>query len=163
MATPAHQLSRFQLPARIRASKPGSEMLKQRLPVVDRIAELPGIEVVEYDGDTLPRQTNVYLHGVCARRSIRNPRSLLLCDVGVGGIAVCGLDNWAKHQVVMRGWGRLVNDRVLLHLPRDDNEIEICWSILRQAYSSLFDPSACSPANKRSTWDMPKYSRTTLQ
>lgn len=164
MATPAHQLPRFQLPARIRAHKTGSEELPAWQALVDRVTNLPGTETTERDNDTLTRQIVVYLHGAPARRTIRNPRPVLLCNLSDDGIAIYGLDNWAKHQVVMRGWGKLINDRVQLFLPRDDDELEICWRILRTAHDSLFDPATSIPATgNRSGWDMPQFSRTTLQ
>ena len=164
MATSAHQLPRFQLPARIRANKTAPEDLAARLALADRIADIPGVDAVECGDDTVPRQVAIYLREATARRTIRVPRPLLLCRLGTDGIVVHGLDNWAKHQVVMRGWGRLLYDRVLLFLPRDDNEVETCWSIIRQAYDSLFDPSAShSGTRNTSAWDMPKFSRTSLQ
>jgi hypothetical protein len=164
MATSALQLPRFQLPARIRAHKTGSEVLPARQALLDRVAKLPGIETTECTDDTLRLQIVIYLHGATARRTIRNPRPFMLCNLSDDGIAIYGLDNWAKHQVVMRGWGKLINDRVQLFLPRDDDELEICWSILRLAYDLLFDAPASRPATgNRSSWDMPQFSRTTLQ
>jgi len=169
MATPANQLPRFQLPARIRANKTAPDELPTRQALAERIARLPGIEAVDCGDDTLPCQVAMYLHGAAARRTIRASRPQLLCRLGADGIVVHGLDNWAKHQVVMRGWGRLRNDRVLLFLPRDDSELGICWNIVRQAYDSFFNPPACFDQNARpgtrnaSSRDMPRFSRTTLQ
>ncbi len=134
------------------------------LALVARIGRLAGVEVVESGGDTLPRQVTAYLQEQPSRRTIGNPRTVLFCRMNSDGIAVHGLDNWARHQVVMRGWGKLLSNRALLFLPRDDTELETCWSILQQAYESLTDPSAnalgrCNAPNR----EMPKYSRTTLQ
>lgn len=135
-----------------------------RQALVDRITSLPGIAATECDNDTLTRQLVIYLHGAPARRTIRNPRPFRLCDLGDDGIAVYGLDNWAKHQVVMRGWGKLIYDRVQLFVPRDDDELEICWNIIHQAYDSRFGATASEPAtDNKSIRELPRFSRTTLQ
>ena len=164
MATPANHVPRFQLPARIRIGKPASEELSSRLALADRIADLAGVEAVECGENTLPRQIAIYVHRTTAGRTILGPRAVLLCRLSADGIVVHGLDNWAKHQVVMRAWGRLLNERVSLFLPRDEDELETCWSIVRQAYDQVFDPSASCPGTRsESSRDMPKFSRTTLQ
>lgn len=164
MATPAHELPRFQLPARIRAGRAAPQGLPESLDLTDRIAGLPGVEVVACRDATSPCRASAYLHEHADIRTLTNPRSLLLCRVDADGIAVYGLDNWARHQVVMRGWGRLLCNRVMLFLPRDYSELETCWSIIRQAYNALTDMSAkTSKRGNAATWLMPKYSRTTLQ
>lgn len=164
MATSAHQLPRFTLPARIRAQKAESEKLEALRTLTDRVTGLPGIEAVACDNDTATPRLAVYFHGARAGRTLRNSYASLLCNLGSDGIGIYGLDGWAKHQVVMRGWGKLIGDRAQLFLPRDDEELEICWSILRRAYDSLFDATASKPATgRRSSWDLPQFSRTTLQ
>jgi len=164
MATPVNQLPRFQLPARIRLCNMAPEGLQAGRILADRIAKLPGVEAVEYGEDTLPRQMVAYLHENAARRTIGNPRALLLCRLDTDGITVHGLDNWARHQVLVRGWGKLFMDGVLLFQPRNDDELDTCWNIVRQAYDALSDPLASKPRSGNGfVWDMPKFSRTTLQ
>lgn len=141
-----------------------AEGLQASLMLADRIADLPGVEVTECDGDAVPRQINVLFRDESPRRTIREPRPRRLCRLSAEGIAIFGLDNWAKHQVTLRGWGKLLHDHVLVFLPRDDDELETCWSILRQAYDSISQPSACNPVNGyASVWNLPRFSRTTLQ
>lgn len=132
--------------------------------LADTISSLPGVVIVDRRGDTLPCQASAYLHEHPDRRTLGNPRSVLLCRIDIDGITINGLNNWEKHQVVMRGWGKLRGGRVLLHLPRDDGEFETCCSIIQQAYEALADPSAnTGRRSNASAWEMPKYSRTTLQ
>lgn len=164
MVTAPHTLRRFQLPSRIRAKATAAEALPSRLMLVDRISELPGVEAVECDGDILPRRINVYFRDATAGRTVRDPERRLLCRLSANGIAVFGLDDWAKHQVIMRGWGKLLHDRVLVFLPRDESELDICWSILRQAYDSVFNRSVQKIGNGYpGTHRLPSFSRTTLQ
>ena len=164
MATTAHPLPRFQLPARIRigSSAPQGVPMKQEL--TDRIARLPGVKMIHRSSDTPQSQAYAYLCEQPMRRALGNPRSVLLCRIGSDGIAIHGLDNWARHQVVMRGWGKLLDTRVVLYLPRDHREAETCWSIILQAHTALTDPSAnVARRASASAGRMPSFSRTTLQ
>ena len=164
MSTSAHLLPRFTLPARIRAHKAAAEEREALQALIDRVTALAGVETTECDNDALTRRIAVYFRGARARPALRNPYSSLFCYFDSDGIGVYGLDRWAKHQVVMRGWGRLIGARAQLYLPRDDEELEICWSILRLAYDSLFDATASRAATgRRSSWELPQFSRTTLQ
>ncbi|MDH3546894.1 MAG: hypothetical protein OEN22_07325, partial [Gammaproteobacteria bacterium] len=88
----------------------------------------------------------------------------LFCSLNRDGVVVTGLDRWARHKVISRGWGKLDFDRVFVFLPRDGRELDIVWKILQRAYHNLFSRSARLPeAHIVSTWDWPKFSRTTLQ
>lgn len=164
MVTAPDTPRRFQLPARIRANATAAEALPSRLLLADRISELPGVEAVECDGDILPRRINIYVRDATAGRTGRNPERGLLCRLSANGISIFGLDDWAKHQVIMRGWGKLLQDRVLVFLPRNESELDICWRILRQAYDSVFHRSAGLPGNGYPVAQrLPGFSRTTLQ
>jgi hypothetical protein len=80
------------------------------------------------------------------------------------GIEIFRLDRWTKHQVISRGWGKLTARDVLVFLPRTNRELETVWKIVQRAYDNLFDPSASAiGAQLVSIWDLPKFSRTTLQ
>lgn len=132
--------------------------------MADRIADLPGIVTAESTTDTVPREVRIYLPTPIHRRSIRSHYGALLCAISSDGVVIHGLSRAQRHQVLSRGWGRLVSDAVLLFLPRNDAELEICWSLLRSAYDRLHDPSATHQGAVRvSIWDLPSFSRTTLQ
>ncbi len=161
MVTAPDTSRRFQLPSRIRANATAAGALPSRLLLAERISELPGVEAVEYDGDILPRRIDIYFRDAS---TVHEPQRRLLCRLSANGIAIFGLDDWAKHQVVMRGWGKLLRDRVLVYLPRDESEADICWSILRQAHDAIFHRSVQKPGNSHpSTRSLPSFSRTTLQ
>lgn len=88
-----------------------------------------------------------------------------ICSVGGDTISVWGLDPVSRHQVLSRGWGKLGRQEVLLFLPRDEEELEICWSILSYAYLTAAHADSRPPFARMSPWssDLPRFSRTTLQ
>lgn len=164
MATTARNVCRFSLPARIRTGKAYSNEFATKLALIDRIADLRGIETVEHNGDAVPSHVDVYLarHSTVPDRKKLSPP--LLCSLNSKDLTIKGLDDWARHQVVSNGWGKLISKAVLVFLPRDDYELEVCWSIVQRAYDNQFDSSAPEPGTQLvSTWDWPKFSRTTLQ
>ncbi len=98
--------------------------------------------------------------------SVRKQRPLLLlCRIGQTTITVYGLDNRDRYHLLSRGWGRLGDSCVELLLPRDDEELEICWRVVKFAYDRLIDVAA-NAAPVRTTVSaatLPKFSRTSLQ
>lgn len=164
MATTVHKPARFELTQRIRTDRKFSRDLETKLALIDRIAGLPGIETVERRDDAVPCQIDVYLKRDSTRSLRERQAAPLFCSLSRDGIAICGLDLWARHQVLSRGWGKLNFDEVLVFLPRNSRELDTVWKVVRRAYDNLFDPSARVPgAHMVSTWDWPKFSRTTLQ
>ena len=163
MASTTQYVKRFGLPARIRTGKAYTNEFAAKMALIDRIADLHGIETVEYNSDAVPSQVDVYLALHPAGRARKSLSPPLLCSLNSKGLMVNGLDDWARHQVVSNGWGKLTFDLALVFLPRDDNELEVCWSIVQRAYDNLFVPSAEEPGTQiLSTWDWPKFSRTNL-
>ena len=164
MPASLYKPGRFELPPRIRAEKKPSDKLATRTALIDRIADLRGIETVQRRDNTVPCQVDVYL---CQDSKVRRRGSELtplFCSLNCDGVAVSGLDRWAQHKVISRGWGKLDADRVLVYLPRDRRELSIVWKILRRAHDNLFNPSDKLAGEQMvSTWDWPKFSRTTLQ
>lgn len=149
------------LPARVRAGKaPADDFSSSRLTLADRIAELPGIRTVEQATDALPCCVDVYLGQHVGTAGNKKP-PVLLCSISRDGIAIQGMTDWAKYQVLCKGWGKLHRDRVLIHLPRDSAELEVCWSILQQAYRFLTKASDPAPTTRMiSPWELPRFSRT---
>ena len=163
MATPAQDLKHYHLPRRIRAERASDNGFACRLSLADRIASLPNIHSVENATDTLPGRVDVYLQA--PSRSIRRQHDAhLLCTIGRDGVQVYGLREWDRHQVLRGGWGRLERDHVLIFLPRNSEELEVCWGMLQRAYQYLSTVSAAAPlVRKTYPWDLPSFSRTTLQ
>jgi len=162
MAAVAQELIRFNLPTRIRSKKPAPESLSARLALAERIAELPGTRTEDHEV-TLPCGVDVFLRAPTAAPRKLRP-DILLCQVGSDGIRVHGLSAWERHQVVLRGWGRLSHSGVLLHLPRDLNELEVCWEVVLRAYNALTTAAPeARPVRTVRHMDMPRFSRTTLQ
>ena len=162
MAAVAYDLPRFNLPARIRSKGDCPDSMSVRMALADRIADLPGIVTEEHDA-TLPCSVAVYLRAPCGSVHKLRP-GVLLCNIGKDGVEVFGLSAWDRHQVALRGWGRLRGQGVLLHLPRDNEELDICWALLQRAYRSLTDVSAAlRPVRAVWPYDLPRFSRTALQ
>ncbi len=163
MGTPAQGAKRYHLPARIRAEKVPENGFSCRLALADRIADLPGIHAEEKSGDTLPGRVDVYFQPFSYPvRKQQEP--ILLCSIGRDGVVVHGLSEWDKHQVLRGGWGTLERDHVLILLPRDFEELEVCWDLIHRAYSSLSDASVqASLVRSSAAGRLPRFSRTTLQ
>jgi len=163
MATPARELGRYRLPARIRAKKAPAGGISFRLALADRIADLPNIQIVDDCHDDLPCSARIYLES--PPFSLRKrPPPVLLGIIGCHEIEIHGITDWDKHQVLSAGWGKVGRDQVAIYLPRDDGELDICWGIFCRAYQSLFEALAKFPrVNGGTQWDPPRFSRTTLQ
>jgi hypothetical protein len=134
-----------------------------RLALADRIAALPGIETVEAQPGAMPHRVEVYLRPTSA--SIRSfPDRLRLCTISRDELVVYGLGDGDKYRVLSRGWGRLRHHGVRLFLPRDSEELNVCWEILERAYRCLQEASATVRQPKRARFaELPGISRTTLQ
>lgn len=153
---------RFSLPTRIRSTVESADSFTPRLQLADRIAGLPGIAVIDSDGDKGPFVVKLLLAtpgGSPGARAEQRP----FAEISRDGIAVYGLRSWDKHQLLSRGWGRLQKHNVLLFLPRDERELDICWSIIQRAYESLTDLSAVRSARARFLADLPRPVRPSLQ
>jgi len=163
MATAAHDLKHYHLPARIRANTIHDESLSIRFTLADRIAGMPGIHTVENSVDTLPCRVHVYLQEPVASIRREHP-ARLLCTIAADSIEIYGLSHWDRHQVLRGGWGRLKRDHVFFYPPRNSEELEVCWGVVQRAYRHLSDISAKGPLVRKSLlWDLPSFSRTALQ
>lgn len=164
MAPHAPKPDRFQLPTRIRSKRDPDDRLSHGMTLAERFAAHPGIEIVAPGGNAnrvaTDRETEQAQFAAYVTSGIGQT---LLCSYQHTGIAVHGLNNRDRHQVVSRGWGRLLPDRVILFLPRDDSELDVCWDILQRATFRLAQPSVLPARRSVSSWDLPSYSRTTLQ
>jgi hypothetical protein len=163
MAAAAHEVKHYHLPARIRARKAHDDSFSCRLALADRIADLAGIQAVEDGDDVLPSRVTVYLRAPSASQR-REHTALLLCRIGRDEIEIHGLDLGDRYRVLRAGWGRLRQDHVLMYPPRDQAELEVCWSVIQRAHRFLTEASARSPlARKPASVELPKFSRTALQ
>lgn len=132
--------------------------------LVDRIADLRGIETIERSNDTAPSRVQIYLQREASDRVLRRKPAQLLCSLDRNGVVISGLDPWERYQVLASGWGTLVDDQVCVHSPRDSKELAIVWSLIQRAYDRLFCPlTPAAGSMVVSTWDWPRFSRTSLQ
>ena len=163
MATAVRELNHYHLPARIRVKKAPEEGFSAQMALIGRIADLPGTHSVEAESAAIPHEVDVYVQA--SNTSVRRQhQAFLLCTIGRDGIAIRGLNEWDRHQVLRGGWGRLVRDHVVMHLPRNFEELEVCWGVLQRAYRYLSDLSAQGrPVRKTLPRDLPRFSRTSLQ
>lgn len=156
--------TRFDLPIRIRSRKHHGTGLQARLDLIDRIADLQDIDVAEQPDDAVPCRVDVYLTTHHPIASCDETPANLLCSLSRDGISIYGLDRWARYQVLARGWGGLNHTCAQVYLPRDTNELEAVWQIVRRAYDNrYFEPERELEELVVSIWDWPKYSRTSLQ
>lgn len=156
--------TRFDLPIRIRSRKHSGTELQARLDLIDRIADLQDIDVAEQPDDAVPCRVDVCLTPHHPRASCDETPENLLCSLSRDGISIYGLDRWARYQVLARGWGGLNHTCAQVYLPRDTNELEAVWQIVRRAYDNRhFEPERELEELVVSIWDWPKYSRTSLQ
>ena len=162
MATAAYDLTRLTLPIRIRAKKVDPDGLRARLELADRIATFAGVSTEDHDA-TVPRSVDVFLQAQGESAHRQSP-DVLLCTINCEGIWVYGLDDSDRHQILLRRWGRLQANGVLLFLPRDDEELEVCWTILQRAFRRL-DQFSTQASPGRAAWSggLPRFSRTSLQ
>ena len=164
MAKTAKKTDRFKLPARLRNKRRTPGDFSARVALVDRIADLPGIETVERNDETTPRRVEIYLQREASDRVLKRKAAPMLCSLDCNGVFLNGLDRWERYQVLAKGWGKLVGHEVCIYLPRDGHELEIVWGVIQRAYDRLFDPlTPESGSLVISTWDWPRFSRTSLQ
>ena len=155
---------RFTLPTRIRSRQRSATEMQVRLDLIDRIADLQGISVAERNDAAGPCQVDVHLGTRRSLRPLTGSESSLLCSLNRDGITVCGLDRWARYQVLARGWGALNEASVLVYLPRNRKELEAVWKIVKRAYDiRISQPAGEVGTQVISTWDWPEFSRTSLQ
>lgn len=153
----------MKLPARMRNKQKSSGDFAARMALIERIADLPGIETIERNDEAIPGRVDVYLRREASDRVLKHESAPRLCSLDCDGLTVSGLDRWDRYQVLANRWGKLMIDQVCVYLPRDQKELEIVWSIIRQAYDRLFDTSTSElGSGEISTWDLPKFSRTNL-
>ncbi|HSG58971.1 MAG TPA: hypothetical protein VLA06_05540 [Woeseiaceae bacterium] len=164
MAEPALESTQFHLPVRIRSRRASADDLNIRLALAEHLSELPELTTVEAADATVPWSVDMYLQIRAPSPRERQPAPLF-CRINHNGIGVHGLIDRDRYQVLVRGWGRLARDSVILYMPRDVGELDVCWEILQRAYRSLIQSSAQDSPMRRSAWSdkLPRFSRTTLQ
>ncbi len=153
----------FEVPARIRDERSPADGHEARLLLADRIAGLPNIRTVDNGPEALPSSVTVYLsneHGPARKRT----PPVTLCVIRRDGLTLHGLGPEERRHLLSRGWGTVDRDRLQLFLPRDEQEVEVCWMILQHAHCALLNLSASSPGLRHAFHGgLPKFSRTTLQ
>jgi hypothetical protein len=164
MTKTSKKAARLTLPARIRNKQKSSGDFAARMALIDRIADLPGIETVERNDEDIPGRVEIYFRRETSDRVLKRKPARQLCCLDCNCVTVSGLSRWDTYQVLRNGWGKLVNDQVCVYLPRDHEELEIVWSVIRQAYCRFTGPpNPESGSVIVSTWDFPRFSRTSLQ
>jgi hypothetical protein len=153
----------FEVPARASDPDRFTDGNTARLMLAGRIAALPAILTIDNGSEPVPSSVTVYLvneHGPMRKR--RPP--ITLCVLNRDGMTVNGLSLRDRRHLAERGWGILHHDRVQVPHPRNAGEVEVCWTILQHAHSSLLNISISLPASHHALHgDLPRFSRTTLQ
>lgn len=160
MTRSATSQARLSLPARIRIRTNNELSVDSRLVLADRLAALPRLRAVTIVDDPLTGSPDVCL----AWQPGSGPEARLLCRFTDAGIAVYGLSDRDRYQVLLSGWGRLKRDHVLLYLPRDEHETGVCRGIIEHAYfATTTNSGETTRPRAASPWDLPRFSRTSLQ
>jgi hypothetical protein len=158
MTIPNSASARFVLPTRIRSRLGPSTGYAARALLADRIGGLPGIRISQDAAGQAPGIVASY-----APKSRVRSTEVSFCRIAANGISVQGLNDAERYHVLSRGWGRLENRNMLLFLPRDDDEFDVSWYILRHAYEAVSSPSATPVQAARAPLpELPEFSRTTL-
>jgi hypothetical protein len=144
MAYSALNFSDFALPTRLHDQPVRGLGSVAQFQLIERIAELPYVQTVERGGHCGPITACVFLQPD-QRPARKQFPPVMLCQVSHTGISVEGLSDAERLEVLGKGWGRLEANRVQLFLPRNDSELEACWSILYRAYNSIINPPQQSP------------------
>ena len=162
MVARARESAGLKLPKRIRTIRGPNTEYAARFALADRIAELPSAQVVEDGPHPLPGSISVYLQ-LDNRPARKRSPAVLFCRVDHTGISVEGLSDSERNHILCRGWGTLEYHRIKLFLPRDDSEVEICWSILYRAHATLINSPLVSPSAPIGSFgEFPETPRTSL-
>ena len=158
---PVSDENRFCLPARIRTRLVPEPIRPASFDLAERLAGLPFAEAIEGTYASAAA-VSIFLHPT-GSQDASHSTSALLCRISSAGISVEGLSDRERHQVLSKGWGRLENRRIRLYTPRDDEELDVCWTILGRAYDSILSaPASASTAPRASVAELPEYSYTCL-
>jgi hypothetical protein len=163
MVTVARELTRFRLPLRASARIAPADSLVTRLGLAERIAELPDIITLDCGTDTLPREVEVYVQHDAGRPQRKRRPPSMFCRITQAGLLLSGLDDWQRNEVLLRRWGRLTREGVFVYMPRDESELNICWTILEQALAQLRARALMSGGASGRSRELPSFSRTNLQ
>lgn len=164
MAKLLHQPTRFELPARAGTKTTASNELPTRLALIDRIADLKEIETVESSHNNAMCQVDVYVRPILSASVRKRKAPSLLCSLNCNSMTINGLDLSTRQQVLDQGWGELIYDSLAIHMPRDNEELDIVWNLLLRAYNFLSVSSVEEPMTHMvPDWDWPRFSRTSLQ
>ena len=164
MRSTTSEPKRFILPDRYRGKVASTGNLAARLALIDRIADLPGIDAVERNDELLPRRVDVFLRTDLADQVLKRRPGTFFLGIGPQGLTLQGLSRWERHQVLAHGWGELVDDQVRVFSPRNNEELDVIWKIVRRAYDRLYKPATLRNASPvMTTWQLPRVSRTYLQ
>jgi hypothetical protein len=162
MTIPNSASARFVLPTRIRSRLGPSTGYAARSRLAARIGGLPGIQIFK---DVAGQPQGIIASYLPKSRDSLRQRlpEVPFCRIAPNGISVHGLTDTERYHVLSRGWGRLENRNMLLFLPRDEDEFDVSWYILRHAYEAVSNPSATSVSAARAPLpELPEFSRTTL-
>lgn len=159
-----HQPTRFQLPARAGTKPYASNELPTRLSLIDRIANLKEIETIRSSNNAATCQLDVYVRPnlSASLRELKAPQ--FLYSVNCNKVTINGLDHRTRQQVLDHGWGEILSGRLVIHMPRDNEELDIVWGLLLRAYNLISIYSAQEAGTPMvPNWGLPRFSRTSLQ
>jgi len=160
MAMQVEQTVRLMLPMRIRSKVSQADALAPRIALIERLADFDDIVAVEDASGTCPGGVDLILTQP-ASPDEQQPGPWRLCNIDAAGLRIFHMSDWDKYQVIARRWGHLQDGHVLVPMPRDDHEVEVCWNILARAYDYLAVVIADVRCKRLApTWNLPHFSRS---
>lgn len=162
MSVTARKPDHLVLPIRVRSKLASESGYSARFALAERIADLPYVQIIESAAGASLGATCVYVQRDQRPVRKRSP-AFLLCRIDHAGIGLECLSHAERHRVLSRGWGKLEHQRIRLYMPHDEDELEVCWSILYRAYDTIINfPDRVTSAPRAFVDDLPEISYTSL-
>lgn len=163
MAIAADRIRHLLLPSRIKSLTQGMDSSLARLLLADRLVALPDIITVEREAEASRFSVDLFLSQPA--KSTKKPlMPIPFCGIDRDGIELFGLEDSDGYYVLSKGWASHRSVGLVLHLPRNEDEVDCCWLILSRAYQLLKEQAGNMRAvRSMSSWSFPNFSRTNLQ
>lgn len=129
--------------------------------LAERIASLPHTIIVARGSDAPTPQIDAFLNQPVPRSIRGRTETRLFCSLSADGMLIAGLDMATRCELIARGCGEAAPGGVLMRIPSDDDELDACWAIIRQAHDSLSAGNGTASSSRVPM--LPNFSRTRLQ
>lgn len=159
MATRAADVFSLRIPPRPLALPVISDSLGAGFWLADKLAELPYTQSM-----TAGCETGVTLTLVSPQSIRRGGANTDFCHVFSDRLLLKGLSASEAAEVESLGWGMNDGDWTMLHMPRNQQEADVCWQVLHLAYQNQVSAVIRQPRVQRADHEsLPQFSRSHLR